>query len=256
MSHHVPLDAWFAAFDAYLRGVTDEQGVRGLADASEQPRLRVYRNGSVKACADVVLGNYPTVVALVGDEMAMALAREYVAVHPPVVTTLLLYGEHFPAWLDAHQSATGLDYLADFARLDCAWMFSYFAPDEGTLDAQWVQSRTENDDVATRKVTLAAHVQRVDTRYAVLEAWAVLKEQGALGDRVELDAGLTRNVLWRTDEKIRFVAVDEAHAAFLDTLGVETTLGEAVSNATGIDENYDVATNFARLLTEGYLVSR
>ena len=123
------LDEYTGAFSRYLR--TGEVGAlfEFCAENADPARLRVYRNGFLKACIEALRANYPSVDRLVGEERFPALVRPYVDAHPPRAASLVEYGEGFPKFLEDTSGTHRLAYLASFAVLDHAWSEVYFAED-------------------------------------------------------------------------------------------------------------------------------
>ena len=134
------LDEYTAAFARYLR--TGAVGALSgfCAGDADLSRLRVYRNGFLKACIEALRASYPSVERLVGEERFPALARPYVEAHPPRAAGLVEYGEDFPRFIEDARDAHRLDWLASFAALDRAWSEVCFAedPDPGGGAAETV----------------------------------------------------------------------------------------------------------------------
>ena len=124
------LDAYTCAFARYLR--TGTVGVLSrFCDANaDLSRLRVYRNGFLRACIDALRANYPSVERLVGEERFPALARPWVDAHPPRDATLVEYGDGFAQYIADARATHGLDWLGSFAALDRAWTEVHFAEDD------------------------------------------------------------------------------------------------------------------------------
>ena len=151
------LDEYTTAFARYLRTGT----VGALADFcgehADLARLRVYRNGFIRACVEALRASYPSVERLVGEERFPALARPYVEAHPPRVANLAGYGAGFPRFIDDARETHRLDSLASFAALDRAWTEVHFAEDRdpgaeaaGTLLAG-VAPGNARDDAGTHE---------------------------------------------------------------------------------------------------------
>jgi len=124
------LDAYADAFARYLRTGTVGALSGFCAEGVDLGRLRVYRNGFLKACVDALRANYPSVERLVGEARFPALARPFVEAHPPRVASLVEYGSGFPQHLRVTRDMRGLDWLASFAALDRAWTEVCFAADD------------------------------------------------------------------------------------------------------------------------------
>jgi len=123
------LDQYTGAFARYLRTGT-VGALSDFCDAdADLSRLRVYRNGFLRACIEALRANYPSVERLVGEERFTALARSWVQAHPPGAASLVEYGDGFAQYMDDTRDTHGLDWLASFAALDRAWTEVYFAED-------------------------------------------------------------------------------------------------------------------------------
>ena len=125
------LDEYTGAFARYLRTGTVGALSGFCAAGADLSRLRVYRNGFLRACIDALRANYPSVERLAGEERFPALARPYVEAHPPGTASLVEYGEGFTQHVRDTRAMHGLDWLASFAALDRAWTEVYFSDDDG-----------------------------------------------------------------------------------------------------------------------------
>ena len=125
------LDEYTGAFARYLRTGTVGALSGFCAAGADLSRLRVYRNGFLRACIDALRANYPSVERLAGEERFPALARPYVEAHPPGTASLVEYGEGFTQHVRDTRAMHGLDWLASFAALDRAWTEVYFSEDDG-----------------------------------------------------------------------------------------------------------------------------
>ena len=123
------LDEYTGAFSRYLRTGTVGALSGFLAENADPARLRVYRNGFLKACIEALRANYPSVERLVGEERFPALARPYVDAHPPRTASLAEYGEGFPKFIEDTSDTHRLAYLTSFAVMDRAWSEVFFAED-------------------------------------------------------------------------------------------------------------------------------
>ena len=124
------LDEYTGAFARYLRTGTVGTLSDFCAEDADLARLRVYRNGFLKACIDALRANYPSVERVAGEERFAGLARHFVEADPPGRASLVEYGEGFPQHVRDTREAHGLDWLASFAALDRAWTEVYFAEDD------------------------------------------------------------------------------------------------------------------------------
>lgn len=135
------LDEYTGAFARYLRTGTVGALSGYCAEGADLGRLRVYRNGFLRACIEALRANYPTVERLAGEERFPALARPFVEANPPGAASLVEYGEGFPRHVRDTRGVHGLDWLASFASLDRAWTEVYFAGDDDLEAAPPVRDR-------------------------------------------------------------------------------------------------------------------
>ena len=123
------LDAYFDAFEGFMRTGNTER-LAGFINLETNPVvLNVYRNGYLKTCTDALAASYPVVCSLLGEDYFRRLARAYVEANPPTSGTLVGYGSHFAEFLRSRSDEHGLAYLSDAAAIDAAWLVSYFAKD-------------------------------------------------------------------------------------------------------------------------------
>jgi hypothetical protein len=91
-----------------------------LAPGGEHAPLAPYQ-GHVRALAPRVLSQaYPTVHAMLGDEMWPQVARQLWLSHPPHEGDLNRWGAALPDWLAAQDDLSAWPWLPDVARLDWA----------------------------------------------------------------------------------------------------------------------------------------
>jgi hypothetical protein len=248
------LDAYFSAFDEFLNtGATT--AIAGILGERANPALMsVYRNGYFRTCTDALAGNYPVVRAIVGDDYFRDLARGYVNQHPPTRSTLVGYGEHLADFIRQLEEEHGLDYLADAAAIDAAWLKSYFAEEGVPLAPADIEHMGANEmDVTAVRVHLTPHVQLVQIENSIIDTWATLRDQGELTETVALTKRAHLAMLWRLDGHIHIKALNDAESVFIDTLAKVATLGDAAACAYKVDESFDLAGTFAALLQNNIL---
>lgn len=248
------LDAYFRAFEKNLTTGDTNAIADFLGERANPAFLRVYRNGYLKTCAEALAGNYPVVKALVGDDYFRDLARGYVDRHPPTRGTLVGYGEHFPDFVRQLEDEHGLEYLADAAAIDAAWLESYFAEEGAPLaPADIERMGAEGDDVTAVRVHLTPHVQLVQIENSIVDTWTVLRDQGELTEAVALSKRAHSAMLWRLGGQIHIKALDDAESVFIKTMANVTTLGDGAARAFEIYESFDLAGTFAALLQNNIL---
>jgi hypothetical protein len=248
------LDAYFSAFEKYLT-TGETTAIAEFIDEQANPAfLSVYRNGFLKTCTDGLTANYPVVRAIVGDDYFHALARAYVDQYPPTRGTLVGYGERLADFIRQLEGEHGLDYLADAAAIDAAWLESYFAEEGLPLAPADIEGMgAKGADVTAVRVHLTPHVQLVRIENSIVDTWARLRDQCELTEGVALTKRVQLAMLWRPDGRVHIKALDDAESTFISTLVDVATLGEAAARAYAVDASFDLAGTFAALLRNNIL---
>ena len=214
-----------------------------VAALARQPAFAVYRNTVTRGAVDAIVANYPAVHRAVGDEWLRAAATIHVREHPPHATSLLAYGETFPAFLAAFPPAADYPWLADVARLDRGWTEAHVAADEPTLDPAAIAA------LAPGALAGAVLVPHASARWFASDAFPIhdLWSRNRLGrDDFDGIAWTGQAVLvTRPRDTVRWVAIERAHGAFLDACAGASTMAGAIDAALAADRNVD----FARLMT-------
>ena len=251
------LEAYTGAFARYLRTGT----VGGLSDFcaedADLSRLRVYRNGFLRACIEALRASYPSVERLTGEVRFPALARPYVEAHPPRVASLVEYGDGFPRYLEDTRDAHRLDYLASFAALDRAWTEVYFSEDD-RIEAHGLPGRPEasrppggspgdTEALMGLRGRLSPWVRLVSLEHCMLDAWRRLRE-GGLGRRVEVRRVSQHVLIWRSGSQMRYRELAPPEHTFIAGVAAGRPCGEAADAALDGDAELDLAATFAALL--------
>lgn len=250
------LDEYTGAFARYLRTGTVGAISDFCAEDADLGRLRVYRNGFLKACIDALRANYPSVERVAGEERFAALARPFVETKPPGTASLVEYGEGFPQHVRDTREVHGLDWLASFAALDRAWTEVYFAEDDdieaappgrdsGALPGPGVPFDAEA--LMNLRGRLSPRVRLVSLDHRALDAWRGLRE-GEPRPRVEIRHAPQQVLVWRSGAEMlhRDLAVPEH--AFIAGVAAGRTCAEAAGSALDLDAEFDLVATFASLL--------
>ena len=237
------LDAYTGAFARYLRTGT----VGDLSDfcdpAADLTRLRVYRNGFLRACIDALRANYPSVERLAGERGFPALARPYVEAHPPGTARLAEYGEGFAQHVRDTRDMHGLDWLASFAALDRAWTEVFFSED----DAVEAAPPADAEVLVNLRGRLSPRVRLVSLEFPVLEVWSRLR-QDEPAVSVEFRRAPRHVLVWRSGEEMLYRDLTLSEHAFIAGVAAARPCGEAAAAALDLDAGFDVVATFASLL--------
>ena len=94
--------------------------LRAPDGADAKQRFGVYRNNVVVSLVNALRAKFPATERIVGEDFFAAMARIFVATHPPRSKILHTYGDDFGGFIATFEPAAGIPYLADITRLEAA----------------------------------------------------------------------------------------------------------------------------------------
>ena len=241
------LEAFTNAFSGYLRTGTVGPLSDFCAEGADLSRLRVYRNGFLRACIEALRANYPSVDHLAGETRFPALARPYVEARPPRTASLVEYGKGFAHYIRDAREMHGLDYLASFAALDRAWTEVHFSEDGPREVAPHGGISGDAEALMNLCGRLSPRVRLVLVDYRVLDVWSRIR-QGVFGQRVEIRPEPQRVLIWRSGTEMLFRDLTLPEHAFIAGVAAGKPCGEAAAAALEIDAEFDLVAAFASLL--------
>ena len=205
-------------------------------------RLRIYHNHTLTSLSTALGDNFPVVRRLVGDEFFRAVAKRFVAAHPPRDPCLSAYGAGFADFLADFEPARSLPYLPDVARLEWKRIDVTFAPETPALDLAALAKRPA---AAQGRLTLALRpsIGLVMSPYPVDRIWAANQEMDV--PPVDLDSGPVRLLIWRNPEGCRFEHLATGSFAFFEAAARGATLEEAAEAALTADPEFDLVAALA-----------
>ena len=246
--------AYPAAFSAaLLRPDRDAPAlVSGPADKTAGKRYNVYRNNVTVSLIDALAAIYPAVQRITGVALFRAMARFHIRETPPTSPLLFEYGRDFPAFIEAHQYALGMPWLADTARIERAWLDAYHAADApalGAADLAPVPAERLAD------LVFASHpaTSVLRSRFAAVTIFAANRAPAPV---VQIDASEAEDALVTRPEfdvVVRRLAPGEAE--FLSALIAGRPLGEAAGEALEVRSDFDIGVGLATLIDSGACAS-
>lgn len=221
-----------------------------LRALARQPGFAVYRNTVMTGCLDALQANFPAVERLVGEAWFRAAARVYAQRNLPEAPALLLYGDAFPAFLEAFAPARDLPYLHAVARVDRLWSEAHVAADAPSLDPA-VLGHLPPADIG--RIALQPHPA---ARWLWNDDWPVRTLWSR--NRAE-DACSCEGIAWigegvllsRPDEAVLVTALGRGGARLLDACAAGAAIGDAVAAALAAAPGTDLAGLIADLLRAG-----
>jgi Putative DNA-binding domain len=221
----------------------------GVAGSGRR-RYGVYRNNVTLGLVRAMEANFPAVRRLLGETYFAGLAREFVQSHPPTHPLLFLYGEHFPAHLEANADLRNFPYLADVARIEMQWRISYHEADAGILSPIAFSAFGESEIANLRFV---AHPAFALFRSA-FAAHSIFTASRSVADGPVHDPAAAETVLFtRPNLVVQTRVVSPADAAFLSALASGLTLGEAAEQGAASNADFDLTASIALMLQSGAL---
>ncbi len=216
-------------------------------------RFAVYRNNVVVGLSESLKLTFPAVCRIVGEAFFLAMARAYVVGNPPHSPVLLEYGEGFPDFIAAFPPAAALPYLADVARIECAWKEAFNAMEAMPL-APAALAAVSEERIAALRFTLHPATRLVSSRYPALTIFRMNVGNGVPAP-IDLAAGGEDCLIIRPGAEVEVRAVPPGGAAFLRKLAAGATLGEAANAGLAASEAFDLSANLAGLLSAGVFSS-
>jgi len=215
-------------------------------------RFAVYRNNVIVSLLDALAARFKVTQQIAGDAFFKAMARMFIAAHPPTSPLMMFYGEAFPDFISTFAPAAEIPYLADIARLEAARTRAYHAADAAPLDPAALQSVTP-DDLPYLHFHLHPSLEIVSSAYPVVTIWAMhegLIPLGPITDWHGEDALVVRPHL---DVDIR--RLPPGAAAFLQRLSEGKSLAEAAECAAANHQDFDLAIHLAGLFSTGLVTA-
>ncbi len=230
------LQSWFQAevvrpsLPAHRHGPTAEAAevhVLPSATLTAAERLAIYADMHVARLVNVLAEDYPAVRALAGADEFEALARGYLADHPPRSFTLSVLGRFFPDWIALTEGFERRGLLTDVARLELAMTRVFDASREDALSPADLAALPASAWSDPRPRLIAAlELLEFDHR-----ANAIVRAVRQDEEMPPLDPARTQVVVWRKDDVVWRRDLDEPAFAALCALHDRASLADAIAAA-------------------------
>lgn len=216
------------------------------------PLLAVYRNTSFKGATDALADNYPTIAMILGGDLFVALASDFVTDLPPDSPVLAAYGAGFADWLEAQPIARTLPYLSGVAQIDRLRTESHLAPEGEVLDAAGLAG------VSAEQWSNGAAVVHPATRFGWFTVpapsiWLAHLDPHAAEIAPEWRAEGV--LVTRRDGAVIAQRIGAAEHRILFGLRLGETIGQAATAAAGLYPGSDITAAFRDILAAGALSS-
>ena len=231
------------SFNAALRNISISQ--RGNVQGPRSERfLTVYRDNTAKGLVSALASRYPVVKRLVGNNFFRTMAHAYLAAEPPRSPIMLYYGENLPRFIETHEPAQPVPYLAAIARLECARGLAYHAPSAGTVSA--TAFAAVSAEQLTQRVTLHPSVSIVTSPYPIYSIWSVNQTRAPT---VPINPWAPEAALIaRPLNTVEVTRLRPGEAEFLRSLADGASISDALETALGIWVDFDAPQALALLI--------
>jgi hypothetical protein len=176
-----------------------------------QARLSVYRNHVALSLRQALRTTFPVLHRLVGEEFFAALAKSFVAAHPPSSPCLAEFGAALPDFLANFPPATTLPYLPDVARLEWALNEAWHSALQPSLAAAAL-AEIEPERMAAGALALQPSLRVLSSPFPIDAIWRANQADG--DGVVDLAKGACHLLVWREGDDAVFRAVPASSAAF------------------------------------------
>ncbi|MEO8753189.1 MAG: DNA-binding domain-containing protein [Casimicrobiaceae bacterium] len=218
-------------------------------------RLGVYRHTIFANYRSALGATYRVVRELTGVPFFEAAVDAFVHAHPSTGGDLNVYGDAFPAFLEAYPHAARLPYLPDVARLEWALDETHRAADAGgsaqaTLAAL---AAIPAQDVARQRFALHPSCRLLHCAFPVLRIWQAHQDGSVHGGKTELGGGDDFLLVRREDGRGVIERVEPGDFAWLAALADGADLAEALVAALAADATFDLGTALRTGIVNGTL---
>lgn len=213
-------------------------------------RFAVYRNNVQGGLINVLAGNFPVVVQLVGRPFFETMAQVFIQKFPPDNPVMSTYGSQFASFIEQFDPARDVPYLADMARLERLCVYAFHAADASAVKLE-VLARAHNTPASLDLLCLQLHhsVSTLDSPHAIVSIWTAHQRhrQNPEFNTVPPQSAL----ILRNGLRVQVFAISSASAEFVRSLHAGCTLALAGSRAVESDPAFDLSQALALLIAQG-----
>lgn len=221
-----------------------------------QSRFARYRGNLAAHWERTLVGAYPVLQQLVGEEFFAALARAYGHAYASNDADLNQFGVRFPHFLAEFQPVSEYPYFPDMARLEWALHRAYYAGDGVDLELQQLTMLTpEQLDEACFSLQPACTL--LHSPWAIVDIWQA-HQPGVGGADVDASSEISlpndlhqacHALVCRPVWKPQVWALTPAEHGLLTNLAAGQTFGSALDSALELDPEFNVAAHLHQWLT-------
>jgi hypothetical protein len=215
---------------------------------SEAPkRFSVYRNNVVVSLMDAMASNFPSLLAIMGEDNFKRVIRNFILNHPPSLPMMQQYGRELPGFLENFKPLAKSPFLKDVAQAELSWINAFHAKDDAILTAEELQSV---DAEKVMELVFEPHpaFHIISSLYPVTD----LFEARNLWPKPGLDiANAQTLIITRPYFECFTNNVDKHTETFLSLVAAATPLGEAISITSEKFNGFDATHGISTMLQIG-----
>jgi hypothetical protein len=213
-------------------------GLRTWNASDTAQRFGVHRNNVIAGLVATLGDALPVLRQFVGEGFFAALARAFIAHHPPRTPVLAEWGDDFAPWLAGFAPAAHWPCLPDLARLERARTHAFHAADAPPMgaaaQAALAAGLADPERLPRSRLLLQPSLQALHSAWAVARLWAA-HQQPETPERLDIDGPEGVLVLRDSSGQVGMLSVPVASARFCAALRAGHTLSAALDSVPGVD---------------------
>lgn len=205
------------------------EGLIGPDGTTAPKRFSVYRNNVIVSLCDALAQTFPAVMNLLGEDYFRAMARAFVAEHPPSTPVLMWYGDKFADFIEGFPPLQAYPYVPDVARLEWAWVSAYHAADATPLDPAAIGAISP-DEVGQVRFEKHPAAAVLVSRWPIWDLLRVNRFDPSA--KIEIDLDEPQSVMiTRPEFEVEVLLLRPGGEVFVNALMDGATLGDAAAAA-------------------------
>jgi hypothetical protein len=196
-------------------GISPVQGwIKGPDEAFAQSRLDIYANMYFYRLLDVLKGDYPKILALVGEVNFHNLVTDYLLRYPSENPSLRFLGERFALFIKGSERVKEWPYLYDLAVLEWARSAVFDVEDQAPITKEALRAFPP-EEWASLVLTPIQALEVLHLSAPVYRQWLAIEQNAPIP---EIEVGATPVLVWRWHHKVYHRPITKAEASALALL--------------------------------------
>lgn len=227
------------------------------SSANPASHMRIYRNNIYSSMIMSLCDTYPLIKQLLGENFFILAAKGYIDRYPSRSPDLYEYGEYFYHFIAEFEYAKEFVYLSEVAKFEWACHEIIAAGEHAPFDLSKLKS-IKADDYGKLHFVFHPACRLMHFRFPILDIIDLCKHLRK--ENVDLDKGGMNLLLYRRENEVKLIPLDDAEYIFLYTLQSNMPFTDAVDEALATDAEFDVETSLhkwveSNILVDAYVVT-